>query len=137
MTPSDFNDFIRESIDWLGWFWWGPTVVLAAYNLGVLYVLDAPASLGARMARVFMILACVLMVGVPWYNSLGMIALPVLIVSCCVINTQFWVEERNRRKRLESAMRRSGLGSLLDKRENARQKLVTAMVGHKNTRNWR
>lgn len=137
METGDLNDLVWTMVSQLGWWWWGPTVVIAAYNLVVVYALDAPLSLGARIARVFAILSCILMICTPWYNSLGTVALPTLLVSCCVINSQFWVEQRNRKRRLESAMRRSGLGSLLDHRESARQRLVTAMVGHKATRNWR
>ena len=82
------NAFLWHLIDGMGWWWWGPCIVLAGRNLYLLACLSAPATTIGRAARTFAWLAHLPMLFVPWFNSLGCIALPLLLAASNLLYEQ-------------------------------------------------
>ena len=97
------NAILWHAVNSLGWIWWFPPCVLAAINLGLLSRLNAPVTRLGRVARVFAWVAHVPMlfvglsvIGYWWIgttplNSLGLIALPLMIVGNTLFYTQLFL----------------------------------------------
>ena len=106
------NAMIWQTVNALGWWWWFPPCILAAANLALLAGLNAPITRLGRTARVLAWLAHIpmLFVGVSYLasvvlhnpaltlNSLGLIALPLMIVGNFVLYLQLYLACRAMRK---------------------------------------
>lgn len=75
------NDLIWTYITAWGWVYWTPCVLVAIRNLFLLASLDAPTTHLGRSARVFAWLAHLAMMFSPAMNSLGCVALPLMLIA--------------------------------------------------------
>lgn len=75
------NALIWHYIDSWGWAFWLPCVLVAIKNLFLLASLDAPVTGLGRAARVFAWLAHIAMMFAPAMNSMGCLALPLMLVA--------------------------------------------------------
>lgn len=75
------NDLIWSFINSWGWAFWFPCVLVAIKNLFLLASLAAPTTRLGRAARVFAWLAHIAMMFAPAMNSMGCIALPLMLIA--------------------------------------------------------
>lgn len=75
------NGALWNIINELGWYYWAPFILLAIRNVYVLSRLSAPTSALGRAARTFAWLAHLPLLFAPWFNVMGSIALPLMLVA--------------------------------------------------------
>lgn len=75
------NDFLWREINYLGWIFWTPWVMLSIKNLILLSTLGAPQRGIDRVQRTFAWLAHIAMIFTPWMNALGCVALPLCLIA--------------------------------------------------------
>lgn len=75
------NAALWSIINELGWFYWMPFIFLAGRNLYLLSRLAAPATSLGRAARTFAWLAHLPLLFAPWFNVMGSLALPLMLVA--------------------------------------------------------
>lgn len=91
------NGMIWTYINAWGWAFWLPCVLIAGKNLIVLASLDAPTSHLGRAARVFAWLGHIPMLFAPAMNSMGCLALPLMLVANNLLYVQIQIECRRAR----------------------------------------
>lgn len=128
----DLHDYL--TINWVLWYLWLPCVGMAAYNMGMMYTLDAPHSLGGRISRVLAHMGMITgmasplnFIGFPVDFPLVAISYPLLLASFCALTTQYSYECRAR-KRKEAEIK-AVLGIVEAKPTSTTEKIVTAIVG--------
>lgn len=97
---------------------------LAAYNLGVMYMLEAPRSTGARVARTISYMAHILSGAYVAYPDLWVVALPMQMLGWAVLNTQLYLE-----------CLRAGRRHYASDGMTVAEKAVKTVVGEKTARN--
>ena len=75
------NAGLWDLINWLGWYYWLPFIFVAVWNIYLLSQLAAPVTALGRAARTFAWLAHIPLLFSPWFNVMGSIALPVMLVA--------------------------------------------------------
>lgn len=95
--------------------WWlFPCVILALYNMYVLYNLGAPASFGSRVARTLGMMSCLSVVFAPFEARLGVDFLSELsffLLSCSYAaqNSQFHIEDKEWQKKMAAKKSPKGI----------------------------
>lgn len=120
------DSFINE-IDGRLWYIWLPCVLMSVYSLGVKYSLGAPRSLGSRISRTLAFMAHIMNIFSPLNVNLLLIAYPLLLLSHCVLNTQFYLEEQSRKRLMRIWNNVRGRRG-----ESTTEKVVTALVDPPN-----
>jgi hypothetical protein len=95
---SGFNTLIWETINAWGWWYWSFAIFLSIKNLILLSLLGAPATHLGRAARVAAWIAHIPMLFTPAFNSLGMIALPLMVLANNLLYFQHYLACRDARK---------------------------------------
>lgn len=75
------NDWLWTHINGLGWIYWAPWVALSLKNLILLGTMGAPERGIDRVQRTFAWLAHITMLFTPFFNALGCVALPLLLIA--------------------------------------------------------
>lgn len=75
------NEALWDFLNWAGWWYWIPAILLSLRNLYLLSMLSAPGTGLGRAARVFAWLAHLPMIFTPAFNALGSFALPLMLVA--------------------------------------------------------
>ena len=75
------NAVLWHFVSGLGWWWWGIWVIVAFDNLRQLSHMGGAVSTTGRWARVLTWIGHLAMLFSPFMNSLGMIALPLILLS--------------------------------------------------------
>lgn len=92
---NDFNAELWNLISKLGWVYWGPCVVIALENIIILTILPTPGTTLGRAARTMAWLAHLPMLFSPWFNVLGSVALPLLLIASNVLYVHLFIVSRN------------------------------------------
>lgn len=87
----DLNRLLAESIRSADWYRLVP-FFLAIYNLGVMYALEAPRSIGGRLARTVAYVAHILSAACLFYPDMWLMAFPMQMLGWCILNTQYYIE---------------------------------------------
>lgn len=75
------NAALWNLINWLGWYYWLPFIFVAVHNVYLLSCLSAPATALGRAARTFAWLAHIPLLFAPFFNVMGSLALPLMLVA--------------------------------------------------------
>ena len=94
---GSLNQFIWDIVNAAGWWWWIPCWALSIKNMIWLANLSAPATFIGRVARTFAWLAHIPMGFLPLMNSMGLIALPLMLIANNILYIQLWLACRAQR----------------------------------------
>lgn len=110
---NNFNDWLWTVINAAGWWWWIPCIIVAAINLVLLTKLSPPVTTTGAVARGFAWLAHLplLFVGIAALvgyfmhtsvslNALGLLSLPLMLISNNILYTQLWLACRREKRTL-------------------------------------
>ena len=104
MEANHLNGVAWDLINSLGWWYWWIPFALSIVMALLLMTLDGPWSAVGRYIRVFTWFSMAPLWFSPWFNVLGAIAQPlVMIAFCSVVGQMAW--ECHKKRRVRNALR--------------------------------
>jgi len=98
---NNFNAWLWEIINTAGWWWWAPCVVIAIKNMVWLSLLNAPVTGMGRIARTLAWLAHIPMMFAPFFNAMGSLSLPLLLIANNILYIQLWLACRDQKAKMQ------------------------------------
>lgn len=75
----DIENYIWRAVNYWGWWWWAPVMMVAAYNLYLLYTLAPAVTPLGKLTRIILTLG-LLLYALSWgNNAFGLIGAPLIM----------------------------------------------------------